>query len=48
MRPPVALSGRRGMAPDCDEMSEAAASQIGRLEDASRETQHLGRLSERQ
>src|SRR5688500_2870289 len=30
MRPPVALSGRHGMASDCDEMSEAAASQIGR------------------
>jgi hypothetical protein len=28
MRPPVALGGRRGMAPDCDGMSEAAASQM--------------------
>ena len=30
MRPPVALGGRPGMAPDSDGMSEAAASRIKR------------------
>jgi len=40
MRPPVALGGRRGMAPDCDGMSEAAASQMGVPDKAGREKLH--------